>query len=96
MKARILHDVNGTTSLAITAHHISAQLWNSGKSLIKTHNRRGKPVRAILLTKTHAIDIDQTPGGRPLRYALTTAAVVAVAVAAGVARNEKRKARNAA
>ncbi len=87
MKAHIMYDVEGTNNLTITGHHLSTQLWDSGKALIRARNRRGKTTRAVLLTKTHSIDIDKTPAWQSLRYAAAAAtAVIAVAAAIRFAR----------
>jgi hypothetical protein len=56
VKARIIYDSDGTSIMVVTGKRISAQLWDSGKALIKVYDRKGKKVREIHLAKVYSID----------------------------------------
>lgn len=55
--ARIVYDADGTSNMAVTTDgHLSTQLWDSGRALIKV-TEEGQVVRVIHLRRAYLIDV---------------------------------------
>lgn len=63
MRAIVEHAVNGTTvTTTIDGGHISSQLWDGGRALLKVADRRGGVVtRSWQAWRVYTIDIQEIP-----------------------------------
>lgn len=64
--AHIRYDADGTCDLTITATgRLSAQLFDSGKALIKVYDPDDNMLRAIHIRRAYLIDVDYRPNPEP-------------------------------